>query len=59
MRITPQMNQRSPCKTNWWTSKSQRFYLPGAEQLTDLTYPKGYDKENTHWDEEMLIYLHQ
>ena len=48
MRLTPLVNTRTPCKTSWWTTCS-RFYLPDADGVFDLSYPKGYEKD----EEEM------
>lgn len=43
MEITPSINTRTPCKSNWWLEKSNRAYLEDADSRFDLTYPLGYE----------------
>lgn len=58
MRLIPQVNSRTPCKTSWWVEKSNREYLPQSTSIYDLTYPKGYSvEENENFDFEYLISL--
>lgn len=60
MRLIPTVNSRTPCKTSWWNTNSNRFYLKDANQVTDLTYPVGYSTEdNDAFEFEVLISLDQ
>lgn len=49
MRLTPLINSRTPCKTSWWSTCS-RFFLPGADSVMDLSYPKGYEPDEEERD---------
>ena len=44
MRLIPTVNKRMPCKTQWWGEKSNRCYLEGESEPTDLSYPVGFVK---------------
>ena len=60
MRLVPQINSRTPCKTSWWNTNSNRIYLEGANSPSDLTYPKGYSlKRDDKFEFEYLIALDQ
>ncbi len=52
MRLVPTVNQRMPCKTQWWPEKSNRFYLEGESEVTDLSYPVGFIKGREFVDYE-------
>ena len=51
LSLTPLINSRMLCRTDWW-SKSKRIFLSDEPNPTDLTYPEDYVKGRTHIDIE-------